>query len=417
MNKNPFIWDSHSDQPYILKDKTYKKKMRKKNMFDYIPMLFLNLFIYPLGIITSLFFKGKQNRASNFFGMSVYLEKGEEQVELIKELGCKKILIRMPLSDIDRIDEYVSFANKFESCEILINILQDRKFIDDKELLKNSFNEIFEKFKNITKEFQVGNAINRTKWGFFSVKEYLNFYKVAYDLRNKSFKDIKLLGPSVIDFEYHFTIRALFSKYNIFFDKVSALLYVDRRGAPENTQMISFDTVKKIDFLYALASLSTKSTNKLVITEVNWPISNTKPYAPTSEFECVSEDDYARFMFRYYLLALGSKKVETVYWHQLIAAGYGLIDHRDGLRKRSAFEVFKVMIQFLDDAKILRYSNENESYSLICQKDDKKFDVLWLNSKSKMQPKKEFSKVYDMFGNEIKENIKISENPIYAYHK
>lgn len=416
MNKNPFIWDDKSDQPFILKDKEYKKAMRKKHMWDYVPMLLSNLFIYPLGLMTSSLFKGKQNKAQNFFGMSVYLEKGEEQVNFVKELGVKKLLIRMPLSDIEKIDEYVAFASKFEDCEILINILQSREFIDDKELLKTSFEKIFKRFKNITKEFQIGNAINRTKWGFFSVKEYLEFYKVAFDLRNEKFSEVKLLGPSVIDFEYHFTIRALFSKYNIFFDKVSSLLYVDRRGAPENKQMLSFDIVKKIDFLYALASLSKRSTNKLVITETNWPISNTKPYAPTSEFECVDEDDYARFMLRYYLLALGSKKVETVYWHQLIAAGYGLIDHRKGLRKRTAFDVYKTMLKFLDDAEVIKYSNAEDLYVLTCQKDGKKFDVVWLNSKEEM-PISDFSKVFDMFGNELKEDIKISENPIYAYHK
>ena len=416
MNKNPFIWDDKSDQPFILKDKEYKKIMRKKHMWDDVPMLLSNLLIYPLGLMTSSLFKGKQNKTHNFFGMSVYLEKGEEQVELVKELGVKKLLIRMPLSEIEKIDEYVNFASKFEDGEILINILQSREFIDDKELLKTSLEKIFKRFKNITKEFQIGNAINRTKWGFFSVKEYLEFYKIAFDLRNEKFLEVKLLGPSVIDFEYHFTIRALFSKYNIFFDKVSSLLYVDRRGAPENKQMLSFDTVKKIDFLYALASLSKRSTNKLVITETNWPISNTKPYAPTSEFECVDENDYARFMLRYYLLALGSKKVETVYWHQLIAAGYGLIDHRKGLRKRTAFDVYKTMLKFLDDAQVIKYSNTGDLYVLTCQKDGKKFDVVWLNFKEEM-PISDFSKVYDMFGNELKEDIKVSENPIYAYHK
>jgi len=416
MKNSAFVWDPYSDQPYPIKDKAYKKYMRKKNLFDYIPLILTNIFIYPLGVLVSPFFKGKNENSKNFFGMSVYLEKGEEQIGLIKELGVKKLLVRMPLSDIENIDKYVKFAAKFKECEILINILQDRIHIDDKELLKSSLIKIFEKFGNITKEFQIGNAINRTKWGFFSVKEYLDFYKTAYDLRNDSFKECTLLGPSVIDFEYHFTIRALFSKYNIFFDKVSALLYVDRRGAPENKQMISFDTTKKIDFLFSLASLSKRSSNKLVITESNWPISNTAPYAPTSETECVSEDDYARFMLRYYLLALGTKKVETVYWHQLISAGYGLIDNRKGIRKRSAYEVYKTMLHFLDDAQILKYSNSNDLYVLTCKKDNKKFDVIWLSSKKKM-PVSDFSIVYDMFGKELKENIMISENPIYAYHK
>ena len=68
--------------------------------------------------------------------------------------------------------------------------------------------------------------------------------------------------------------------------------------------------------------------------ETNWPITGTAPYAPTSETECVSEEEYADFMVRYHLLAFASQHASSVYWHQLIAPGYGLIDNRDGIRNR-----------------------------------------------------------------------------------
>ena len=193
-------------------------------------------------------------------------------------------------------------------------------------------------------------------------------------------------------------------------------MYVDRRGAPENTQMLSFDTTKKIDFLYTLASLSKLSSNKIVITEVNWPISNTKPYAPTSEHECVSEEDYAKFMLRYYLLAIGTKKIETVYWHQLIAPGYGLIDCRKGIRKREAFEVYKVMLKFLQDYEIVSYKKNQDLHVLTCQSNSKKLEVIWLST-SRQIPLTDFDEVYDMFGNKLEQNINISERPIYAYYK
>ena len=416
MNNNPFVWDDKSDQPFIIQDKEYKKMMRKKNLFDYIPLLISNLFIFPLAIVFSFLYKGKVNNIKNFFGMSVNLDKGEEQQALINELGCKNILIRLPLSDIANIDKYVEFAKSFKDCKVLINILQNRENIDDKELLNKNIKIIFTSFKGISNEFQVANAINRTKWGFFSVKEYLEFYKVVYDIKKEFFNEYILLGPSVIDFEYHYTIRALFNKFDIYFDKVSALLYVDRRGAPENTQMISFDTIKKIDFLYTLVSLSKLSSNKVVITEVNWPLSNTKPYAPTSEHECISEEEYAQFMLRYYLLALGTKKIETVYWHQLIAPGYGLIDSRKGNRKRDAFKVYKVMMKFLQESEVLSYKNVNGLHVLTCKNNNKKLEVIWLSSPNEI-PLTDFDEVYDMFGNKLEKNINISEKPIYAYCK
>lgn len=417
MKKSPFIWDNNSDQPYIIQDKEYKKTMRKKHLFDYIPMLASSMILLPLSLLVGVFFKSKEKDSKAFFGMSVNLDKGKEQQELIKELACKNILIRVPLEDISNLDKYVAFAKSFKGCTVLINILQNREHIENKVLLRESLTLIFSSFKGISSEFQIANAINRSKWGFFSIKEYLDFYFIAYNIRNESFKNYTLIGPSVIDFEYHYTIRAIFNKLGIYFDKVSALLYVDRRGAPENTQMFIFDTSKKIDLLYTLCSLAKQSSNEIIVTEVNWPISNTKPYAPTSEHECVSEEDYARYMLRYYLLSYGSGKIQSVYWHQLIAAGYGLIDNREVLRKRSAFEVYKVMLSFLSDSKVIKYSQSKDLHVLTCLiKGKRKMDIIWLSSKREI-PLSEFDEVYDMFGKQLKTDVKISENPIYAYHQ
>ena len=351
MKDSPFIWDKYSDQPYILKDKSYKKMMRKKNIFDFVPLVFTNLIMFPLSISLMKIFSKKDDLVKDdksFYGMSVNLDKGAGQVELIEELGVKSLLIRIPLSDIQNLLKYKEFAISFgKDKQILINIMQDRLHIDDKELLKLHIMEIFNTFKDITDEYQIGTTINRTKWGFFSVKEYLNFFKIVQEIRDDNYHTIKLIGPSVIDFEYHYTIRALFNNFDISFDKLSALLYVDRRGAPQNTQMGIFDTKNKIDMLYSLVRLSPKmKSDDIYITEVNWPLSNTAPYAPTSEKECVSEDDYAKYMVDYYKIAKETNKVSKVFWHQLIAPGYGLVDNRDGkIRKTKAFYEFKNLIK------------------------------------------------------------------------
>jgi hypothetical protein len=172
----------------------------------------------------------------------------------------------------------------------------------------------------------------------------MEWYRVAQELRDRNYREVTLIGPSVIDFEYYFSIRALFNFCKIKYDKLSALLYVDRRGNPENSQMGIFDTKNKINILYALAKLSPKSSDDIYITEVNWPISNTAPYAPTSEKECVSVEDYAKYMVNYHKIAYRSGKVGRVYWHKLIAPGYGLVDNRDGLYKYPAFKAYKEMI-------------------------------------------------------------------------
>jgi len=344
--QTPFIWDNYSDQPYPIKDKVYKKKMRKKHLWDYVPLLLSNLIFFPLSILLMPFYRGKEIDKANFYGMGVDLDKGEIQKELIDELGVKHLLVRMPLWEMHRVEEYVAFAKSFgRDKAILLNIMQDREHIEDKELLVKDIETLFEKFGSFVIEYQVGHAINRTKWGFFSMGEYLGWYETIQQLRDEKYPHLKLIGSSVIDFEYHYTIRTLFNFFNVKYDKFSSLLYVDRRGAPANTQMGIFDTKNKINMLYTLTKLSPKTMDTIYITESNWPLSNTAPYAPTSEVECVSEADYTKYMQEYHEIALKTGKIERVYWHQLVAAGYGLVDDRDELiRKTPAFEAYKRMI-------------------------------------------------------------------------
>jgi len=48
----------------------------------------------------------------------------------------------------------------------------------------------------------------------------------------------------------------------------------------------------------------------------------------------------------YFKIAKESKKIKRVYWHQLIAPGYGLVDNRDGkIVKYPQFYAFKKMLQ------------------------------------------------------------------------
>jgi len=166
-----------------------------------------------------------------------------------------------------------------------------------------------------------------------------------------------MIGSSVIDFEYHFSLRSLFNFYKVYYDKFSTLLYVDRRGSPFNTQA-GFDLYKKIELLWTMVKLSPKSADTIYITETNWPIKKTAPYAPTSEKECVSLEDYADFMVAYHLLALASRKVERVYWHQLIAHGYGLYSQVKD-RKNPAFLAYKVMVKLLQNRKFLDFDIKN----------------------------------------------------------
>ena len=370
-----FEWDKFSDQPYPIRDKKAKKEIYKKTIFDTLKMLFVNILLFPLILIRFVIalFEKKEIKTDHFFGLGITLGTDKK---LVDELGIKELLIRLPLSDIENLSKYKTFIEQFNGYNILVNILQDRRHVEDEELLKKSITDIFQTL-NVHK-YQIGNAINRKKWAFFTMDEYMSFYKTIQDIRDDKFKEIKLIGSSVIDFEYHFSVRTLFNFYKIHYDTFSTLLYVDRRGSPENSQM-GLDLVKKIKLLYAMVSLSPKSSNKIIITETNWPISNTAPYAPTSEKECVSLEDYTLYMVQYYLLALSTGMVEKVYWHQLIAPGYGLVDNRNGIEKYPAFEAYKTMVKLLKDAKLV----SSEANYMKFKKKDKIIEVFWSSTPSK----------------------------------
>ena len=284
-------------------------------------MLVTNVFVYPSTFVFYSLFPAKNIPVDtqDFFGVSVNLDKNPDETrELIDDLGVNNLLIRMPLHDVENIEKYVAFAEQFKDKNLLINVLQDRRHVEDLALLKASLMSVFDKFSYLTNRFQIANAINRKKWAIFSMDEYLRFYKVAYDLKQNQFSNLVLLGAPIIDFEYYFTVRTLFNLQKVKYDQCSSLLYVDRRGAPENTQM-GLDLRKKLLLLQAMLRLSPKTSPEIVITETNWPITQTAPYAPTSEEDCVSLDDQASFLVRYYLLALSTGVVKNVYWHQLIA--------------------------------------------------------------------------------------------------
>jgi hypothetical protein len=349
-------WDSYSNQPHIIKDKNKKREICKKSLFSHLKLFFFNIFIFPfifLAYILKLFNSKKDGDKKYIFCMSVNLENSiENEKELLKELGVKRILVRFPMWQMDRLGEYKEYVDSFSEYEVLINLMQSRTHIENHQLLKEDVKKIFKSFKSI-KEFQVGTTINRKKWEFYSVDEYLKFFEVVKSVRDESFCNRVLIGSSVIDFEYHFSLRSLFNFYKVYYDRFSTLLYVDRRGSPFNTQA-GFDLCKKIELLWTMVKLSPKSADVIYVTETNWPIKATAPYSPTSEKECVSLEDYADFMVAYHLIALASRKVERVYWHQLVAHGYGLYSQVEN-RKYPAFLAYKVMVKLLKDKRLLDF--------------------------------------------------------------
>jgi hypothetical protein len=413
--KKPFKWDNYSDQPAQLKDKSFKKRMRSTQKLSFIKMLFTTLIIFPISLVLMPFVKRKELKSEEFFSLGIDFQREPlETNKLLLELEVTNILVRFKLWEMDRLQELKDFLEPHKEKKIIVKILQDRENIEDLELFHTILDKIFYELKDIVNIFEIGTTINRAKWGFFSVDEYSNFFKVAFDLKQDSYPDIKLIGSGVIDFEYHYTAQTLFNFFKYKYDGISSLLYVDRRGAPENMQL-GFTLSDKIAWLSTLVWLSPKVGQELHITEVNWPITGTAPYAPTSEYECIDEELYGDFMLRYYLLTFASQQVDSVSWHQLIAPGYGLVDNREGIKKRSAFYTFKYMSQTLKSAQFLRLDIKRDYYILQCLIDERLLQIHWSLKETTLK-NEDFFEVFDKNGEIIKKDIlTIASSPLYIY--
>jgi hypothetical protein len=75
--------------------------------------------------------------------------------------------------------------------------------------------------------------------------------------------------------------------------------------------------------------------------------------------------------------------VERVYWHQLIAPGYGLIDNRNGIKKYPAFQAYKTMVALLQDAQLVSFNFDNDLKYMKFQNRDT-VEIYW--SQNKLPP-------------------------------
>jgi hypothetical protein len=163
--------------------------------------------------------------------------------------------------------------------------------------------------------------------------------------------------------------------------------------------------------------MSNKTKHKLYITETNYPLSNTAPYAPTSEYECIDENSYADFMLRYHLLAFASQQVDSISWHQLIARGYGLIDNINGITYRASFDTYSYMTKVLKDAQFLRLDIKRGYYILQVLVENKLIQIHW-SLKDTTLKNETFFDVYSRDGQPIDDKIlKIGSSPLYIYIK
>lgn len=300
-------------------------------------------------------------------GMSV--EPGrvgaERELELLSSLGAAlPVLVRLYHHETgEATQQRVAFIRRLHVAghPVMVALVQDRRAVRDTASWATFLEHGLAELGDIATAFEIGHAINRSKWGIWGFEDVAALYAPIAKLHAR-YPGVRFTGPAAIDFEYPFAVSALRRwPAGVPLAALSHHLYVDRRGAPEATQA-GFGAVEKFALARAIARQFPGCADRLVISEVNWPIVGTAPWCPVSAphvlpghrsgHVAVSEDDYANYMLRYYLLALCSGLVDQVYWWRLSSHGFGLVDDLDPAhtRLRPAYHALQRFVALLGDA-------------------------------------------------------------------
>lgn len=352
--RDKVVWDSLSDQPHQHATRWEKLLVRTRDAPAHLRSLSTAAAAYPRARRRFDELERERHRQPvPWRGVGVCLRPwpGDlaAQLDAVAASGVHQWLIRLEPWQQDHRAE-LELARELAACghDLAFSLPQNRELVRDPALWRRSIEAIAESFLGDATAFQIGQAPNRSKWGVWRPSEYVELFRIAAAILRQAAleegRSIDLLGPGVIDWEPHATASYLnLADEGLQFDALASLLYVDRRGAPENRQM-GLDTRAKVTMLKALAETSRNCrSGRSWITEVNWPLRE-GPHSPAGRDVAVSEELQASYLVRYYVEALTTGLVERIYWWRLAHKGYGLIDPGDSkYRQRPAFKALVQM--------------------------------------------------------------------------
>jgi hypothetical protein len=281
----------------------------------------------------------------DFLGLAVGLDRvpWQRHAEELQAIDVRHILVRVGVWQLNRLPEFQALLRALPGIQVVIGVMQDRSSLACPGAWERALLQLVPALWPWSRCFQFGQAINRLKWGCAHVGQGLDLAERAEALLRPRFPKLQTIAPSTLDFEPLAQLRSLVHARRVRWHAASFGLYVDRRGPPEGRQYGHFDLARKIRFLASIASCSRRCAPRVWITESNWPLADTGGYAPASPEYQVDAARYADYLRRYVQIARNSGVVQRLYWWQLLATGYGLIDNRDG-RRRPAWHVFRELL-------------------------------------------------------------------------
>jgi hypothetical protein len=377
-----FEWNPYADQPHNVAPRSERFRRHLRHAGSYFGIAGANL----RRAVPVLRRYGKTMKSMHrvpvavppgAFGCSVSPAGPEDArvCALLAETGASQTLVRVPSWERERLADVEIFVRglRDRGIEVALALLQRRDDVFDPGSWRGFLEEVFSRFGASASVIEIGHAWNRTKWGVWDHREYLRLAEPAFELAPRF--GARLAGPAVIDFEFHLYPVTL---PRLPFDKITSLLYVDRMGAPENAQC-GWTATKKLALLKAVTDSSASGSRDLWITEFNWPLAGTGPYSPAAGKPNVSEEEQADFLVRYYVPVLASGLVEKVFWWQLAAPGYGLVDTRENpWRRRPAFAAFRELRSRIEGSVFERRDQDDAAEVFRFRKDGRAFAVAWM---------------------------------------
>lgn len=366
-----WIWDDRSEQALV----TLRPKDRRRHMSPsraWRPLLAL----LATGHETRRHWRAMQatafgrpvsgiaNRA--FVSLSADPDRFERELDHLSRLDCPGVHVRFYAHEPDGTTAFkIAAVRRLRSLgrAVALSLVQDRRAAADPTGRWRAFcDRVLDELHGEAIWVEYLHAVNRVKWGVWNYGELRALLAELSRLRAR-YRDVSFLAPSAIDFEWDFFAGALplLPRGGGPLAGLSAELYVDRRGAPENRQG-RFDAVGKIHLLRSLARARPGAAeDHLVVTEFNWPVAGTGVWSPVGapwvspgprfNDPSVSEEDAAAFAVRYLLLGLCSGAASSMVFWSLAAHGFGLVDPGTGpgapWRERPAFAALRFLFAAL----------------------------------------------------------------------
>jgi hypothetical protein len=427
-----WLWDEKSAQPMIVPGRQEKHAYR--NWRYMLSMLWQGVCAAP-----SIYKRYKQLLTQSYrtpvemkgrvgIALHPHADYIATELALLEQLGNPPVLLRFCHHEtITEWNRTIALVKQLRSkgVEVMLAVLQDRQAILQPDSWKAFLTLIVESVGEQVTQIEITHASNRLKWGIWSSTEYAQLMTPVFELQQR-FPHIRLVGPACIDFEYLPVIAALNTHPKTQpLAALSHLLYVDRRGAPENTQGNKFSTLEKSALLKALAQWSDRCADKIIVSEVNWPVKHTGIWSPIGcpyetpkwrrEQPGETEDEYANYMLRYLAITLCSGHVEQVFWWRLSAHGYGLVDDRDNFRIRPAFTALAFFLQTIGQATFIRKCDSPENiFVLEFLSGTSSVWMAWALADSEYELNISYSTIRDREGKVIAK-AKLSGSPIYLF--